>query len=146
MKMQEQSHIMKLIEPSAFLDDWYGWLTNQAGHILLGVFMAFFACLIAYFALGELPFRVDVFAACLFGYLAFELFTQGWQGYDTCEDTVFVVAYGCGAPLAAFHEVSAGSPDVVLDLRALMPFFVASGIHLACGVVFRYNRANDNKG
>ena len=144
--MQKRNQIMRLIEPSAFLNDWYGWLTNQSGHILLGVFMAFFVCLIAFFALGELPFRLDVFAACLFGYVAFELFTQGWQGYDTLEDTVFVVAYGCGAPLAAFHEVTAGSADVALDLRALIPFFLASVIHLACGVVFRYYRADTNKG
>jgi hypothetical protein len=144
--MQEKGYIMGLIEPDAFLDDWYGWLSNQSGHILLGVVMAASVCLIAYFTLGELPFRVDVFAVCLLGYVAFELSTQGWQGYDTIEDTVFVVAYGCGAPLAAFHEVSAGSPNVVLDLRALIPFFVASAVHLACGVAFRYYRAIDNKG
>lgn len=137
---------MGLIEPDAFLDDWYGWLTNQAGHVLLGVFMAFFLCVVAFFALGELPYRIDVFAVCLIGYLAFELLTQGWQGYDTIEDTVFVVGYGCGAPLSAFHEVSAGSPDVSFDLFALTPFFVASAIHLACGVAFRYYRADSNKG
>lgn len=137
---------MRLIEPSAFLDDWYGWLTNQAGHILLGVFLAFFMCMIAYFALGELPYRIDVFWVCLLGYIAFEIISQGWQGYDTVEDSVFVVAYGCGAPLSAFHEVSVGSPDVSVDLRALMAFFVVSGIHLAFGVAFRYNRANDSKG
>ena len=144
--MQEKGYIMGLIEPDAFLDDWYGWLTNQAGHILLGVFLAFFMCIGAYLVMGELPFRVDVFAVCLLGYVAFELSTQGWQKGDTIEDTVFVVAYGCGAPLAAFHEVSAGSPDVALDLRALIPFFVASAVHLACGVVFRYYRADSNKG
>ena len=144
--MQKRSQIMRLIEPEAFLDDWYGWLTNQAGHILLGVFMAFVLCLVAYFAAGELPGRVDVFAACLFGYVAFELFTQGWQGYDTLEDTVFVVGYGCGAPLAVFHEVSVGSPNVSGDLRTLPAFFAVSAVHLAFGVLFRYYRADTNKG
>lgn len=27
--------------PDAFLNDWYGWLTNQSGHILLGMVMLF---------------------------------------------------------------------------------------------------------
>jgi len=144
--MQKQTEIMRLIEPSAFLNDWYGWLTNQAGHILLGLFLAFFLCVTAFFALGELPYRIDVFVVCLLGYVAFEIISQGWQGYDTIEDTVFVVAYGCGAPLAAFHELNVGSSEVSVDLLALMAFFVVSAIHLCFGVAFRYNRENDRKG
>jgi hypothetical protein len=146
MNMQNKSYLTTLTEPSAFLDDWYGWLTNQAGHILLGVFIAFFMCVAAFFVMGELPYRIEVFAACLLGYAAFELFTQGWQGYDTLEDTVFVVAYGCGAPLSAFHEISAGSADVSVDLRALVAFFIMAAIHLAFGVAFRYNRTDNSKG
>ena len=133
--------MVNLISPSAFLDDWYGWLTNQASHILLGIFAAFFISVGSYLAIGELPYRIDVFVVCLLGYVAFELLTQGWQGYDTVEDTVFVVGYGAGAPLAAFHELNVGYVDVSVDLRALLAFFVVSLIHLVFGVAFRYNRA-----
>ena len=133
--------IMGLIKPNAFLDDWYGWLTNQASHMALGVFLAFSACVAVYFVVGEFPYRADVFAVCLLGYVAFELLTQGWQGYDTIEDTVFVVGYGVGAPLASFHEISVGSPNVSADLGALVVFFAAAAIHLAFGSAFRYSRA-----
>jgi hypothetical protein len=146
MKMQEQSHIMRLIEPDAFLDDWYGWLTNQAGHIVVGVKLAFWMCIGAFFVTGELPYRADVFLVCLLGYLFFEVYSQEWQGYDTIEDTVFVVGYGTAAPLYTFHEVSAGSLQVTGLLTDLIPFFAVATIHLACGVAFRYYRAIDNKG
>lgn len=31
---------MTLFQPDAFSNDWYGWLTNQSGHILLGMVIA----------------------------------------------------------------------------------------------------------
>jgi hypothetical protein len=103
-------------------------------------------CLGAFVVTGELPYRVDVFAVCLLGYVFFELYFQGWQGFDTVDDTVFVVAYGAGAPLYAFHEVSVGSLEVMGVLTDLIPFFAVATIHLACGVAFRYYRADSNKG
>jgi hypothetical protein len=135
-----------LFEPDDFLDDWYGWLTNQVSHIGVGVKLAFLMCLGAFVVTGELPYRVDVFAVCLLGYVFFELYFQGWQGFDTVDDTVFVVAYGAGAPLYAFHEVSVGSLEVMGVLTDLIPFFAVATIHLACGVAFRYYRADSNKG
>ena len=69
-----------LFEPDDFLDDWYGWLTNQVSHIY------------------------------------------------------------------AFHEVSVGSLEVMGVLTDLIPFFAVATIHLACGVAFRYYRADSNKG
>lgn len=32
-----------LFQPDAFNNDWYGWLTNQSGHILLGMLIAWAA-------------------------------------------------------------------------------------------------------
>jgi hypothetical protein len=146
MNMQKKTYFETLTEPSAFLDDWYGWLGNQSGHMCVGVVMSFCIVVVSYIVVGELPYRINVFAACLLGYVAFELLTQGWQGYDTVEDTVFVVGYGAGAPLSAFHEISAGSSEVSLDLLALVVFFVIAAIHLAFGVAFRYNRDDNSKG
>jgi hypothetical protein len=135
-----------LFEPDDFLDDWYGWLTNQVSHIGVGVKLAFLMCLGAFVVTGELPYRVDVFAVCFLGYVFFELYFQGWQGFDTVDDTVFVVAYGAGAPLYAFHEVNVGSLEVMGVLTDLIPFFAVATIHLACGVAFRYYRSDSNKG
>jgi hypothetical protein len=144
--MQEKTYFETLTEPGAFLDDWYGWLTNQAAHIFLGLCMAFWLCVIPHLLMGELPYRVDVFAACLIGYIAFEMFFQGWRGYDTIEDTVFVVGYGVGGPLSALNEIAAGGADASINIIGLIVFFVISPIHLAFGVVFRYNRTDNSKG
>jgi hypothetical protein len=132
---------MSILEPDAFLNDWYGWLTNQASHIALGVFVTFFICLFAFWIGGEFPFRSDVFLYCLSAYLFFEVFIQGWRWFDTIEDTVFVVGYGVGAPLAALHEVQAGQSAVMVDVVALLPFFVVAGVHLAVGVAYRAKMA-----
>lgn len=29
-----------LLTPDSFPDDWYGWITNQSGHVLLGIVIA----------------------------------------------------------------------------------------------------------
>lgn len=29
-----------LLEPDSFANDWYGWVTNQSGHFLLGIIIA----------------------------------------------------------------------------------------------------------
>ena len=33
-----------LLIPDAFNNDWYGWVTNQSGHFLLGMVVAFVTC------------------------------------------------------------------------------------------------------
>jgi hypothetical protein len=143
--MQKKTYFETLTEPSAFLNDWYGWLTNQGAHIFAGMFVAFWMCVISLFVMGELPYRVDVFAACLMGYIAFEMFFQGWRGYDTIEDTVFVVGYGAGGPLSALNEIAAGGADASINIIGLIVFFVIAPIHLAFGVAFRYNRDDNSK-
>jgi hypothetical protein len=144
--MQKKTYFETLTEPSAFLDDWEGWLGNQTGHIYAGMFMAFWLCVASLVLMGELPHRVDVFAFCFIAYVAFEIKFQGWKGYDTIEDTVFVVGYGAGGPLSALNEIAAGGADASINIIGLIVFFVISPIHLAFGVAFRYNRDDNSKG
>lgn len=82
----------------AFLNDWYGYLTNQAGHFVLGLFLAY-----------AVPWWM-----ILVGYLGWEI-GVGWGGWDSVEDTVFVmlgVAFFRGfrkcAMIAAMFMMSVG--------------------------------------
>ena len=129
--------LAQMIEADAFPRDWYGWITNQASHIALGVFAVFFISVAAFMIDGQFPYRDAVFLWCLAAYVSFEIITQGWHGFDTVEDTVFVVGYGVGAPLAAFQEIQAGQSGVALDVMALLPFFIVATVHLAFGVIYR---------
>lgn len=137
-----------LIRPSAFWDDPYGYLTNQVGHIGLGVFMAFVASRAVFELTGEFPVRLHVWVSVLAFYvLVIELTLQGWRGFDTIEDTAFTCFYGAGAPLWVFKEVAVGSGAISGDAAALDLFFLAAGSHLALGVSLRlYSRFTKARG
>ena len=126
-----------LSEPSAFVNDWYGWLTNQVSHIGLGVFLTFAVCVLYWLMWSEMPYKTAVYAVIFFGYVAFEVFYQGWRSFDTIEDTVFTVGYGAASILSAFSEVTVGDPKVGVDVLILLPFFIVACIHLLAGVAFR---------
>ncbi len=126
-----------LTDPSAFPDDWYGWLTNQISHIGLGVFLTFALCSLYWLINGEMPYRVAAYMVIASGYLAFEIYVQGWRRFDTIEDTVFTVGYGTSAILAAFQEITVGSPLVAVNILSLMPFFIVACIHLLAGSISR---------
>lgn len=126
-----------LLEPDAFENDWYGWVTNQVSHIGLGVGLTFFISVVFFLMFGEMPYKVSVLSLIAAGYIAYELGVQGWQGADTVEDSVFVVGYGSSGALAAFSEMSIGSSLLSVDLIALLPFFVVAVCHVAAGALFR---------
>lgn len=60
--------------PDAFLNDWYGYITNQSGHFFLGMALSLFV-------------PVWLIAA---GYVAWEVLS-GWLWWDSVEDISFVV-------------------------------------------------------
>lgn len=128
---------MSLNEPDAFLDDWYGWLTNQISHIALGVFMAFIVCAAYYVAAGEFPVKSLVWLFVLMFYAGIEFFKQRFVGFDTIEDIVFVIGYGASAVLAGFAEIDPGNPYVALNVVSLLPFFAVSICHMVAGVAYR---------
>lgn len=130
------------ILPDDFAGDGYGFTTNQFGHALGVGFLCFvYGVTFAWFLVfGEFPYKVYI---ALFGgiaYLAFEVYTQGWQKWDTIEDWWFVNVYGIWGPLCAFSEVEIGSPIVTTDLYAPLPFIGLLAAHLMAGSYVRWRR------
>jgi hypothetical protein len=128
-----------MIQPDNFRDDPYGHATNQIGHAFavgcLGlVYGVVLACW--YFG-GEFPPKWSIIAGAAVFYAAFEWITQGWNGWDTVEDWVFVVIHGTAAPVMIFSEVEPGSTKFQGDLLVALPFVVLFLLHLAAGAFFR---------
>ena len=126
-----------IIEPDSFQGKPLAWAGNQCGHMVIGLFTVFYACMACYVVTGELPMRSALFWVILAGYLLFEIVTQGWRGADTVEDTVFVAAYGAGGTLSGFKEVSPGDLDIIFNMAQAAPVFFAATAHLAFGMAFR---------
>jgi hypothetical protein len=104
----------ELNTPSSFRADPYGALTNQAGHVAFGAFIAAAICLIYGAWFGEMPYRWPTWVCVTFAYLLLvEWRQQGWKGADSLIDGGFV-SLGAAAPLVALKEVSA-HPKVILE-------------------------------
>lgn len=130
------------ILPDDFRFDGYGFTTNQFGHAAGVGFigLVYFVTLIWYIIFDEFPPKEYI---ALFGgiaYFAFELYTQGWKSWDTIEDWWFVNVYGIWASLASFSELEAGSPVVVTNLYAPLPFIGLLAAHLLAGSYVRWRR------
>lgn len=81
------------IRPDDFKDDWYGWLTNQCGHVVLGLAVS----VSAYYA-GAWLLYAPFFSAFLY-WLLVEFFGQSvklWR--DSIADTLFVMLGACVLP------------------------------------------------
>lgn len=126
-----------MILPSNYRGDWYGWTANQLSHMALGLLFSFFACWAAWAVLGEFPVRWNVWVVLGLGYLAFELFTQGWNWADTVEDWLFFAAYGAGIPLLVFREMDPTGGVFVGQIDQLLPFANIVVLHLILGVAVR---------
>ena len=75
--------------PDAFLNDWYGYATNQSGHFLLGLIAVFFLYMLFRSARRSIALTMVV-------YTAWEV-TQLMRGgtmLDGVEDALFVLAGG----------------------------------------------------
>ena len=131
----------ELTTPSDFARDWYGWATNQMGHFVLGAVFACAGTILWYWLAGEFPRREWLFVFIGAGYLAFELCFQKWQGWDTVEDWLFVVAYGAGAAISSVTEREAGSLTADIDVRGVAWAMALAAGHLAVGVGLRLRRA-----
>lgn len=136
---------MTIFKPDDFRDDWYGYLTNQFSHLWTGVGIAWLTSVAVYLVANEMPLRTSLFALILMGYLIYEFRRQGWQGWDTIEDAMFVVAYGAGGAVAAFEEVTPGEPLLQVHILKPLPFAAAAALHLSIGCAVRVwrKRAND---
>lgn len=124
-------------EQDDFADDWYGYLTNQIGHIALGLMMALAVSLIWFVFAGEMPFKRWAWGACFVAYLALEL-VRGWHGWDSVEDTVYTAGYGSGGAFLIFSEITPGEPFLGFNIFLAGGIAAIAAVHLAWGVSRRW--------
>jgi len=124
-----------LTKPDNFKNDWYGWITNQCGHVVLGqmLFVGFMAVALFH---GEYASRNTVWAGIAIGYAFWEIINRGAK-WDSLEDFIFVCGYGAGIPAMLFREVTPGSSMIVGDLINVLPAVGLFAFHATAGVIFR---------
>ena len=90
--------------PSSFTNDPVNWVYNQIGHGYLGVAVTCLITYALYCTTGTYPNDFNIALAVPLGYLIlWELDVQGWRGWDTFEDTLFV---GAGSGLFVIIDMS----------------------------------------
>jgi hypothetical protein len=127
--------------PSAFERDWYGELTNQAGHTLLGmVSTILFLC--AWREInGEMPYRTWAFASCfLFYVLGIEVAVQRWLPGDSWFDSM-MFGFGAAGALLPYEEVGVvgNTTTVTFDHRYMAGIILAWSVILGARVKKRYD-------
>jgi hypothetical protein len=132
-----------MFTPDDFRTDPYGHWTNQTSHALqVGMLIMLWGGAVAYFlGYGEFPDKIYFGISALVVYLAYELLLQGWQGWDTLNDTSFVVGWGVCAPMAVFSEVARGSSMITADVLDMAPYIAGLFAHLSFGTLIRWMRA-----
>lgn len=131
----------RLFTSDSFPNDWYGWLTNQVSHVFLGIFAVFVVSMAGFAFWGEFPVRTHMLLLIGVIYLLLiEVWLQGWRGWDTLEDTIFVVGYGAAGPLSAAAELEVGTTKIIMDLSPLLPYFYVCTAHLIAGSVWRMSK------
>jgi hypothetical protein len=127
----------ELNRPDDFREDWYGELTNQAAHTLLGAVLACGWCVAAFGLLGEMPYRSIVLGTMAVGYLAVEAIIQRWVDGDSWFDAAMFVAGGAGA-LLPMREVAVIGPVVRLDFDTRV--WVAVAVPWALALILRVGK------
>lgn len=115
-------------EPSAFPNDPLNWAYSQIGHGYLGVALTTSLVWVLLQVSGEHPDELMIVLLVSVGYLAFwEWDIQGWRGWDSIEDFLFVTA---GASLFIIIDMS----EVI---NRLMLWVTLVGIAIIGGVYLR---------
>lgn len=116
-----------------FADDWYGWLTNQASHMGLGVMLALIASVGWQNLTGEYPVKWQAWAVITALYAGSEAI-RGGAFWDAVEDGLFVCGYGCGGAFLVFSEITPGDPALLANAGDVIPILSAVSIHLLIGI------------
>jgi hypothetical protein len=133
---------MNLLKPDYFPNDPYGWLTNQCGHVLLGVVLYTIANASLFFIMGEFPDRFLIWSIVIACYLVWEFAIQrGGHFWDSVEDTLFTAGYGAGSLALMFKEIDAGSPYYKASIIDVLPLIALFAFHCVIGVILRLRGA-----
>ena len=123
-----------------FARDWYGELTNQCSHVLLGMLASFLIVAGFMFAFDDAPYRGLVFLFVLLAYaLVIEYRVQGWRAGDSWFDTS-MVGFGAAAVLLPFEAKALSWPmlDLQMNVHLLLWIATAWAIMLGARVGKRY--------
>lgn len=93
-----------LLKPESFKDDPYGYLTNQISHMFLGFSLLTYYCFFVGSVVGWPNQTLAVITITLLYLFGWEFFVQGWRGWDTLEDSLFVFL-GAASFLSIDYEV-----------------------------------------
>lgn len=124
------------LSPDSFKKDWYGYVTNQWGHVGVGLFLFIFINFGALMFSGELPYRSSIFLSIVAGYICWEYIISKPNGWDSVEDLVFV-SYGAGFPAILFIEVEPGKVELSSDFYSIVVLSLCIVFHLAVGAIYR---------
>lgn len=127
--------IKEFMRPDDFATDWYGYLTNQCGHMVLGVAMVAAWCAVGVFLWREFPDKWVMFGTLLVLFFSFQVW-QGGTWADCIEDTVFTVCYGSGFALIALDWVDGW--EFKGDLSKLNPWVWICVANLVIGCTTRH--------
>ena len=127
----------ELSTPEVFRDDWYQWSSNQATHFVIGLSAAAGLSFLLYIVSGEFPIKWQVWSFIAVAYFLWEVEIQGWKGFDTIEDWLFVCIYGAGASLFLFTEIEPGRPELITSMQFVPLFMAIFWAHIVTGVVVR---------
>lgn len=133
------SRILAKFTQDDFRNDWYGWLTNQIAHIVLGFAAVVGMCAASFYWLGEIPYKWALFLSVAISYGILE-YVRGWS-IDALEDWVFVSIYGAGFTIVSFSEIEVGSPLVQSNITDFAWLAVIPLAHFAFGV---WQRVSDD--
>ena len=118
------SRLINFFKPQAFEGDAYGYLTNQISHGYLGIVLTTYLVFSIFLLTGTYPQQGPAVICIIMAYfLLWEIGVQGWRGWDSLEDTLFVSS---GAAMYLFIEM-----DIVIfrlvGILTIMNIVVAIG-------------------
>lgn len=120
-------NIREFFSPDAYLDNPYGYLTNQIGHGFLGCYVMTMSIGIWYAFSGIYPTQWYFVAAVVFAYLmVWEIGAQGYRGWDSIEDTFY---FASGAGLFLFVEMDEVIFRLVVWMSVLTLFLGVGTMH-----------------
>ncbi len=123
-----------MVKPDDFKGNPYGYVTNQAGHFLIGFFSPS-SYIWPVFVVNGVYIDQSAVALCMLAayFIIIELALQGWRGLDTLQDTFYV-----GLGLSAWLLIDMA--HVINEIMLLQAVLVVA---LGTGALREIRRSNE---